>query len=213
MNKTNKTVFDSDTGRLNKREESSNVVTYTGPMCAGKSTKLYKLLSCISKHTKKNVLLILPNKHDCINDKVIISRAGACYTGVVVLLTEFNKLSSLKFDDIFQKYDYVGVDEIQFLSDTSDEIYEVTQEARKTGKTLFFSGLDRDFKLKKFEATTYAMDFSDLIVRYKARCDGCDEENSAIYTKRRTTEKNQDRILIEKTAYYPLCHSCYHSGK
>jgi thymidine kinase len=198
---------------LNEQEKKSNIITYTGPMCAGKSTKLYSLLSLISKTSKNNVLLILPNKHDCCDNSVVTSRAGVCYTGVVVLLNKCNKLSSLKFDKLLKKYDYIGVDETQFLEDTSDEIYQITQKARKAGKTLFFSGLDRDFELNRFEVTEYAMDFSDLIVRYKAKCDGCGKENSAIYSKRRKNEKNQNRILIQKSAYYPLCYSCYHSGK
>ena len=183
-------------------------------MCSGKSENLYKMLNFAKERKEHNSLLILPFKHDCANGNVdettVISRSGVVYDGDIIRLGGKNKISNLNSKMIFSKYEYIGFDESQFFQDNDDEIYNFIAKSKRTSTKLIFAGLDLDFKLNSFETMNYIMLYSDMIFRYSAICQCC-KSDFAIYSKRSTTINNDNRILIDKTAYYPTCRKCYHS--
>lgn len=148
-------------------------IMYTGPMFAGKSSKLVEKISDYDHYN-----LFKPNMDDRYEKGEVV-----CHTGVSL------KCQSVPADDIYKEVlenDYneleaVGIDEAQFFGES---IVDVVHYAEENDVDLVFAGLNLDFKKEVFGYMDELIDMSDEVYYLTADCDfeGCDAD--ALYTQR-----------------------------
>ena len=107
-------------------------------------------------------------------------------------------------DEELKKYDCYLINEGQFYQDLDTW---VIQKLDKENKTIYIAALDGDFQRKPFQNIINLIPHSDKIDKLKAICTNCKNGSYAIFTKRITKDTNI--ILLEQSAYKPVCRLCY----
>ena len=169
-----------------------------GPMYAGKSTELIRII----------------NRYKCLNKNIIIinhvlnNRYGT--TGLSTHNNEkidhciiIEKLADLD-NEIFEKSEVIIIEELQFFEDAFEM---VTKWCTNYGKTVIAAGLDGDFKCEKFGGILDLIPMCDSVKKLASFCNLCKDGTPGIFSLRLTHEKEQ--MLIGSDNYIPVCRSCY----
>lgn len=170
-------------------------------MFSGKSTEIIREANRLLVIGKK-VLLINNKKDDrydidkiCSHDKVMLD----CLS--------YDKLMDID-DEMYDKYEYIIIDESQFFPD----LYEfVTICVDVKMKNLIVVGLNGDFERKNFGDISLLYPIADSIKLLKAMCMNCKDGTEAIFSKKITDDKNQTDIG-SSDKYLPVCRKCYLSN-
>jgi thymidine kinase len=168
-----------------------------GPMFSGKSTELIKNIRKYT-HKKKRTILIkysFDNRYSLAETVVTHDKYEhpAC-----------NAKTLTEMKDIFKDYDVIGIDEGQFFSDLT----EICEELANSGKIVFISALNANFKRESFETIIKIIPKCDSIIYLKSICGFCEDANDASFTLR--IVENKDEVLIGGIeAYKPCCRNCY----
>jgi len=166
-----------------------------GPMDAGKSTELIRII----------------NRFKCLNKKIIVinhlinNRYGSNE------LTTHNKetfdkciiLNELKDLDknIFDNTDVIIIEELQFFEDAFDNI---TNWIDNNNKIVIAAGLDGDFMRNPFGDILRLIPHADKITKLNALCKRCCDGTLAHFTKR--TNNNMDKTLVgSENIYEAVC--------
>lgn len=185
---------------------------FTGCQASGKT------ISCIIEATKwLDVLdhkgLFIHYKDDKRDEKNIISSNSSGYKG---LSDKFDVLSVLSLDEIFNDqsfqiddYSIICVDEIQFFPDLEKVIVKLLN----TGKHIFCSGLDSDWKGDDFGQVKELLKHSTSFVKMNAKCVWCFREYNHIDVNLipnacRTGKISGENKIIDcggSDKYIPLC--------
>jgi thymidine kinase len=104
---------------------------------------------------------------------------------------------------LVDKYDIFLINEGQFFEDLYDVVNLLSNLHKKK---VYISGLDGDFKRRKFGSILDVIPLCDDIVKLKAICKRC-KKKDAIYTHRLTHQ--QEQTLIGADNYTALCRTCY----
>jgi thymidine kinase len=82
-----------------------------------------------------------------------------------------------------------------------------------SGKKVYVSGLDGDFKLKRFGEILDLVPLCDKITKLTSLCSKCKNGTPGIFSMRLTHEKEQ--TVVGSDNYIPVCRKCYmdaHTG-
>ncbi len=118
-------------------------------------------------------------------------------------------IKTIKLKDIWpsteelKNADVILINEGQFFPD----LYETVTEMVSSGKKVYVSGLDGDFKLKRFGEILDLVPFCDKITKLTSLCSKCKNGTPGIFSMRLTQEKEQ--TVVGSDNYIPVCRKCY----
>ena len=173
-----------------------------GSMFSGKTTELFR------EHRRYSscgfeCLLINHSSDKRYTDK----EETSTHDGFVVhsinvgnkLLDFFTKESYLT------RYDVIFINEGQFFEDLYTFVDYVVNIKNKR---VYVSGLDGDFKRKKFGSILDIIPLADDVIKIKAICTEC-KNNDAIFTHRISKDNTTQTVIGGAEMYQPLCRFCY----
>lgn len=177
----------------------SSLIVITGPMYASKTTELLALLRR-ETFAKKKVILFKPQIDQRYAEEKVVTHDGVtmdsliCSTGTPLLVKYLYEID---------KYDVIGIDEIQFFdpSITTDVL-----SLCLAGKKVIVSGLNLDANGQPFEIVQRLMHDADILKKLTAICHSCGEE--AIYTKKLTPLTEQITVGGVED-YEASCRNCF----
>lgn len=166
-----------------------------GPMFSGKTTNLINTYNKVIKEKTIVINHISDDRYTQSNE--LVSHDGhkiPCYN-----FTNLREIYDIEHD--ITKWKYVLINESQFFDDL---IKMVTIFVEKYKMHVYVSGLDGDFKKRKFGNITDLIPMCDDITKLKAKCDCGDY---AIFSMRITNEDSQ--VLIGNDNYRSTCRNCH----
>lgn len=181
-----------------------------GPMFSKKST--FALNDACDQSTFGKTVLFVNHAFDI---REIDGGDGETFSSHNDLLTKLpdkvdgiklNNLSDLK--DNYNNYDCYVIDEAQFFNDLRDTILWLLQH----GKYIYVYSLDGDSNMNPFGQVHMLLSLADDFKKILAKCERCNYEKDAPFTKKITREKSSDgNILIGgSNEYSARCRQCYY---
>ncbi|EEB74827.1 thymidine kinase [Thermococcus sp. AM4] len=140
----------------------------TGPMFAGKTTELIKRIER-QAFARRKVALFKPSIDTRYSTEEVVAHNGLRYEAFVVP-TNGDGVASIMETTIREKYEVIGVDEVQFFP---MEIVEVLDKLADDGVYVIASGLNLDFKGDPFPVMKELLVRADNIVYLTAVCTVC----------------------------------------
>ena len=171
-----------------------------GPMFSGKTLFLINKFNELNDKGE-NVLVINHNLDNRYSYTNIVAHNGKCMP--ISIMAE--KLMDIKHDD-YKNCKNILINEGQFFQDLS----EFTKKLLNQNKNIYISGLDGDFKQKKFGQILDLIPICDKITKLHAKCSLClkkEIDTKAIFSHRLI--ESQDTVLIGSSeSYIPICRKC-----
>ena len=181
------------------KKEPGYLEIIIGPMYAGKSTELIRII----------------NRYKCLNKKIIVinhilnNRYGS------VSLTTHNRekvdsciiLENL-FDlesELLNNNDVIIIEELQFFKDAYSSIVEWCDNHCKT---IIAAGLDGDYLRQPFGDVLRLIPHADKITKLSALCKKCGDGTLAHFTKR-TIQNNELTLIGSDNLYEAVCRNHY----
>ena len=165
---------------------------FLGPMYAGKTTLLIHL------YKKHGGMILDYSEHECQEGHMMNhdKKSEPC-----ILLSSLQNIhtSEPSIQRRFSLAQYIYINEAQFFPDLLDFV------KRWEEKDLFIFGLDGDFLRTPIGQILQVIPLCDKVEKLNGLCSRC--KSASIFSKRITEEKQQ--ILLDETAYIPLCRNCY----
>lgn len=165
-----------------------------GPMYAGKSTELLKIINRY-KCLNKNIVVvnhILNNRYGSNN---LTTHNKEKYESCVILTVLGNLKENPKNN--FDKIDVIIIEELQFFPDAYDLIIDWCDNYQKI---IIVAGLDGDYMRNPFGDVLRLIPHSDKVTKLNALCKSCGDGTLAHFTKRKT--KNNELTLIGSDSIY-----------
>ncbi|MCR5113007.1 MAG: thymidine kinase [Acholeplasmatales bacterium] len=178
------------------------VETICGPMFAGKTEELFKIIKRM-EFAHKKYLIFKP---------AIDSR----YSETEIVSHNQNKLPAISIQhgreikrNLKKDTQAVVIDEIQFFDKS---MLKYIQELAADGLRVIVAGLDRDFRGESFGVTGDCMAISDKVIKLTAVCACCGAE--ATMTQRIIDGKpayyDDPQVLVGASdVYEPRCRNCH----
>jgi thymidine kinase len=154
-----------------------------GPMYAGKTTKLLSLY-------REKGGQILDYADESETNGIMTN-----HNGDPAPCIHLSRLSSYTGDASI-----LYINEAQFFPD----LLEFVKQQEHT-HTLYLFGLDGDFQRNPMGQILQVIPLCDTIEKLKGKCQRCSDDS--LFSKRITTDTQQ--VLLDETAYVPLCRTCY----
>ena len=158
----------------------------TGPMFAGKSTRLLSLISKLS--VLKNIYIINSTLDNRYNSNSITTHSN--YSCDAKSLTNLN-LDYNELKKIRVKYQVVAIDEAQFFED----LYSFVKLALQLDFHIIVCGLNGNFKQEKFGQILDLIPLANNVELLKGYCMICKDGTEGIFTKR-LIDNNSDEIVV-----------------
>lgn len=214
------------------------IITYIGPMYAGKTTLLLDMYKVhYNNNTHNNCLIVnhsFDNNIEEINNKEINKTNGTKFKEIYMMNHNKERIKCYTFSRISNIIEYIKItnnkknintifiNEFQFFEDIKNllAIEKLMKQQYNTIIKIYLFGLNGDFKQEMFDPVTKIIPYCDEVHSLKAICNGCNKKN-AIYSKRLTnniktnnnkTNNNIDtekQILIGEEHYKPYCKDCF----
>ena len=172
-----------------------------GPMYAGKSTELIRII----------------NRYKCLNKKIVVINHVLNNRYGVIGLTTHNKecfdtclnIENLReFDEnkeLLYETDVIIIEELQFFSDAFEII---TKWCDIDLKTVIAAGLDGDFMRAPFGDVLKLIPHAEKITSVKALCKKCGDGTSASFSKRITNDLDKT-VIGSNDIYEAVCRKHY----
>jgi thymidine kinase len=176
----------------------------TGPMFSGKSEELMRRLRR-AEIAGKRVVLFKASLDMRYSTAQVVTHNGASM-GATVIESIFDA------HDIAQDYDVIGIDEVQFFSDSIvDEIELLVQQ----GKAVIVSGLDQTYRAEPFGFVPHLLAVAEKVDKLTAICHKCGAE--ATRTQRLIDGKpapfSGPTVQVGGLeSYEARCRSCFEKG-
>lgn len=175
------------------------LIIHTGSMFSGKTSSLKKDLNRFSIAAYK-VRAYKPLVDTRGGDKITVHDESS-FDGKSV-----SSIEEIIGDVKENKFEVIGIDEIQFLLGDATEIRDGILELLEEGVTVVVAGLDMDYNAVAFEIIKELMPIADYVNKHHAVCTKCGVDAWVSHRK----VKGAGRVLIgAETEYEPLCRSCY----
>jgi thymidine kinase len=182
---------------------SGSLELYIGPMYAGKSTELIRIINRY-KCLNKNILVI---------NHVFNNRYGS--TGLTthnhekvekcIILKTLKDLHNKEFDNIFENTEVIIIEELQFFKDAYDTI---TNWCDVHNKIVIGAGLDGDFMRNPFGDIYRLIPHAEKVIKLTALCKKCGNGTIAAFT-RRITKNDEVTLVGSDEAYEAVCRKHY----
>ena len=174
-----------------------------GPMFSGKTSELFKIykqlqfldINCIVINHSSDTRYSDNHNELVSHDNIKIP---CCHVDLLYNLTS-------EITEKIKNSQYILINEGQFF----DDLYNwVVEKLNKDNKHIYISGLDGDFKKKKFGQILDLIPHCDEVVKIHAFCTECKNGTKAIFSHRIIADNSQ--ILIgQNNIYISLCRNCY----
>lgn len=178
-----------------KKETIGYLELIIGPMYAGKSTELIRIINRY-KCLKKNIIII----NHCFNNRYGSNGLTTHNKETIDNCIIVNKLSEID-NKIINNIDVIIIEELQFFEDAYDL---VTYWCDILNKTIIGAGLDGDFMKKPFGDVLKLIPHSDKITKLCALCKKCGDGTLAHFTKRITNE-SEKTLVGSDDIYEAVC--------
>jgi len=158
----------------------------TGPMFAGKSTRLLSLISKLS--VLKNIYIINSTLDKRYNNNSITTHSNySCNANLLSSLDlDYNQLKKIR-----QEYEVIAIDEAQFFED----LYNFVKMALELDFHIIVCGLNGNFKQEKFGQILELIPLANNVELLKGYCMVCKDGTEGIFTKR-ILDNNTDEIIV-----------------
>ena len=190
------------------QQTSGYLELFIGPMFSGKTSKLIELY----KQYKFCNIPVLVINH-CLDDRytdINNNNKNKNSTNSTVELSSHDKitipcLQTNKLLDIEVNFEtnIILINEGQFFQD----LYQFTVLMLDQNKTIYISGLDGDFKRRRFGEILDLIPLCDKVTKLQSLCSLCKNGCPGIFSLRLTKEQQQTLIGIDN--YIPVCRNCY----
>jgi len=171
-----------------------------GPMYAGKSTELIRIINRY-KCLKKNIVVINHNLNNRYGSAGLTTHNNQYIDNCIII----NKLIEIK-DDIIDKIDVIIIEELQFFEDAYDNIIKWCDIKNKI---VIAAGLDGDFLKNPFGDVLRLIPHSDKVTKLSALCKRCNNGTLAHFSKRITND-NQTTLVGSDDVYEAVCRKHFH---
>lgn len=181
--------------------ESGYLELIIGPMFAGKSTELLRIIN-MYKILGKKILIINHNinkRYDQPNSTIIThdkSKIDDC-----LAVTSLNEIS----DEFINMHDVIIIEELQFFKDAYLNIIKMVDLYKKH---VICAGLDGDFNRQPFGDVLKLIPHCDNIKKLKALCKRCGNGTCALFSKRIVKEQSKTLVGSEEI-YEAVCRKHY----
>ena len=174
-----------------------------GSMFSGKSEELLRRIKR-GVIAKQKVLLFKPSIDNRYEENKVSTHNGNSYESVNI-----DKAEQIYEYINDEKYDIIGIDEVQFFD---DKIVEVINKLADNGVRVIVAGLDMDFKAEPFYPMPEIMAISEMVTKLHAVCNKCGKEA----TRRQRLingepAKYDDPIVVigASESYEARCRHCH----
>lgn len=175
-----------------------------GPMFSGKTTELIRRLTTYNSIGKKCVYI----------NSSLDNREDTNFSTHNPLLNSINidsfKIDKINYDfvNMVKDYDVIGIDESQLFEGFLELC--VKRLVDTLNKIVIVSGLNGDYKKRKFGKILDLIPNCDNIIKLYPYCKTCSDEgilNKALFSKK--INSCEDVIDISYDKYIPVCRKCY----
>ena len=176
-------------------EQTGYLELIIGPMYAGKSTELIRIINRY-KCLNKNIIIInhvLNNRYD--SNGLTTHNKESIDNCIIV-----NKLSDID-DKIIDNTHVIIIEELQFFQDAYDT---VTNWCDIKNKTVIAAGLDGDFLKNPFGDVLRLIPHAEKITKLSALCKKCGNGTLAHFTKRITSD-SEKTLVGSDDVYEAVC--------
>lgn len=178
-----------------------------GPMFSGKTTELIRRLNTFAAIGKKCLYInsSLDNRES--ND---FSTHNPDLKSITKIHSQKIQFINNTFTTLVKDYDVIGIDECQLFNNTSNMNQIILQAVDDMNKKVIMSGLNGDFKRKKFGNIIDMIPHCDSIIKLYPYCSTCAKSNKvekALFSKKITN--NTNIVDIGYDNYIPVCRKCY----
>ena len=170
-----------------------------GPMYAGKSTELIRIINRY-KCLKKNIIIINHISNNRYGTIGLSTHNNERIDHCIII----EKLEDLD-DIIFEESEVIIIEELQFFEDAFDMI---TNWCTNHGKTVIAAGLDGDFKRNPFGDVLRLIPHAEKVTKLSALCKKCGDGTLAHFTKRIIKNPNT-KLVGSDDIYEAVCRKHY----
>jgi thymidine kinase len=162
-----------------------------GPMYAGKSTELIKIINRY-KSIGKNVLVINHTINNRYNTNNISTHDSIVFNECINI--DMLQYIKKKYIDLYEQSEIIIIEELQFFEDAFEFI---TNSADIDKKIIVAIGLNGDYNRKPFENITKLIPHADSITKLSALCKYCSDGTEAHFSKLiKNDNDNTNQILV-----------------
>jgi len=165
---------------------------FLGPMYAGKTTLLMNLF-------KKHGGIILDFSDRKCQEGRMMNHDKQSVSCIHLPRLQDIHTADTSIQRRFSLAPYIYINEAQFFPD----LLEFAK--RWEEKDIYIFGLDGDFQRKPIGQILDVIPLCDKVEKLNGLCSRC--KSKSIFSKRITQDTQQ--ILLDETAYIPLCRNCY----
>ena len=161
-----------------------------GNMFSGKTSELIRQLKR-QKIIGKQILVINSDKDTRSSQPVLKTHDGVTFNCIKI-----DELSYLIDNHHFNTADVIGIDEAQFFKNLKGFV----EHCLRVGKYIIITGLDGDYKQRKFGEILDCIPLADSVKKLHALCTTCNDGTPGPFTVR--TVQNSELILVGDTEMY-----------
>jgi len=181
------------------------IITITGPMFSGKTSRLIELME---RHmlAGRKVTLFKPEIDSRYSENEVVTHKGIKLPAVIAPTDErFGEFLAARTRDS----NVLGFDEAQFWKPSS-RLPQHLEDLANSGRTVYVAALNRDHFGNPFRMTVDILAISDEIYTLSAVCSRCGSD--AIFTQRIINGSPAFGEIIRiggKDLYEPRCRNCF----
>ena len=175
-------------------EERGSICVICGPMFAGKTEELIRLVGR-ARIAQKRVQIFKPLVDNRYDSHHIVSHSGLRIEAEVLGYSR-ELLSLLKSDT-----QVVAIDEAQFFD---QDLVEVAEKLATRGTEVLCAGIDQNYRGEPFGPMPFLLALADNIKKIKAVCNVCGEDASKSY---RLGGYKRDVLIGGREHYQARCRS------
>lgn len=166
-----------------------------GPMYAGKSTELIRIINRY-KCLKKNIIVVNHVFNNRYGSNGLTTHNHEKIENCVIL----ENLSEIS-NDVLNKNDVIIIEELQFFKDAYENIIKWCDI---NNKIVIAAGLDGDFLKNPFGDVLRLIPHAEKVTKLNALCKKCGDGTLAHFTKRITSD-NQTTLVGSDDIYEAVC--------
>lgn len=194
------------------KQYEGKLIVHTGSMFSGKTSALLEDLRRFEIAGYKVILFKPAIDNRYAENKVKTHIKNYYQDEKEAISIEF--IEDVKEYNVFNDYDVIGFDEIQFFKSNNSINNEtgivswINILVNKYKKTVIVAGLDLDYKATPFENVKELLPLADYVQKHHAVCVECGND---AWVSHKLAESNE-RIEVGGTEkYVPLCRKCYYN--
>ena len=181
---------------INKHHESIGYLELIiGPMYAGKSTELIRIINRY-KCLKKNIIIVNHSLNNRYGSCGLTTHNKECVDNCIIV----DKLSNID-NEIIDNTHVIIIEELQFFQDAYDTVINWCDIKHKT---VIAAGLDGDFLKNPFGDVLRLIPHAEKVTKLSALCKKCGNGTLAHFTKRITSDC-QTTLVGSDDVYEAVC--------